>query len=220
MTRDQINKWLKRYGVIVFLCLALLAVWSLPIAVGENKFYIQTEEPEDNFVVVCRWSFPFLSTSRVLIGKSNTDIDCGRSYGVFSVEIMHPLYRTMRGSNHPYSSERYRYEDDKMIFKSFPFDQFLTSIQKKYQSEKYFDRAKLVNEASWAIKKHFAIYYFYYYAQAREPDIEYLKSLYNDRLIKFLQPMYSSFDFGKRRGSPESIVKQYWELWGEYNAEI
>jgi len=60
---------------MVLLFAVAATAWTLPITVRENKFYIQTEQPEENFVVICRWRLSFLAwnktTSRVLIGRSN-----------------------------------------------------------------------------------------------------------------------------------------------------
>jgi hypothetical protein len=215
MTWIQIKIWILKYRVFVSVCAALLALLIWDIATTENKLYIQTELAEDDFLVVCGWYSDFLNLHggarpvdfKVLVGKSNTEMDCGWSlYGDLSVEVMHPLYRKLRGCDHPQlcTVPGFRHEDGSMIFTPVTFDRYLNSLQVTMEGKHLHDRVKA------AMGGKFDLYYFRNFLEAREPDLKQFKKLYHSQLIKYWDTSNSIIDSEEDQINPEEAMERYW----------
>lgn len=212
----RIQIWLLKYRILLALCTLLLAVLAWDIATTENKLYIQTTQTEDDFVIVCEWHSGFLNlhggdkrvSHRVLVGKSNTELDCGWSlYGDFSVLIMHPLYRQMRGYDNAISSEtpNLRYQNGKMVFTPVPFDQILDSVQYKYEGEELVDVVKAITSG------HISLKYFKNYVEVREPDIKQFESLYGQKFVEYWQNANRIIDSENNWVDPAKASESFWK---------
>jgi hypothetical protein len=224
MTWEQIISLIKKYRILISICALLLAVLAWDIATTENGVYIQTTQTEDDFVIVCKWHSDVEQLhggasrlkTRVLVGKSNTDLDCGWwLYGNLSVTVRHPIYRYMSGCDRPVSctASGFLHKDGKMIFTPRPFDQFLKSLPKTMTGGELYDRVKA------AMGGMFDLYYFKKYVEARPPDMVRFKTLYHEHLKGYWQIRNSIIDSKNDSINPTEAMERYWIRVGEFLEE-
>ena len=197
------------------ICFVLLAIFLVPLSHAGTKFVIETDQPEDFFVVSCTWSSDFLvlhggrkkTKEKIFITSSGKEIDCGWSlFGKGpSIDVMHPLYVSVNACAYgPECNSKYSsYTNGRIIVKPVPIEQFLSAAKTKYKNE------ELYNYIRGFCAAHFGDYYFKKYNSVSRIDIYRFKKAYSDRLKQFWKRAATIGHFPKVSSNADSAIHAY-----------
>jgi len=187
---------------------------------------IETPEPADDFIVVCKWSkMPLLAVhgggritdKDIYVTSSGETIHCGLGYGdSASAQVMHPVFRIDRSNS--YKKDNVEYIVMKSIL-SYPVEQ-----KTKYDSgfwDKYsnpdIEYARSFGGCGFG-------FYLDYYNKIKRPDKEYFFKKYNDILLECNNLIYKEVSkyntvIAERSFDVEKTMKRIWDSksWGNDN---
>ena len=186
---------------------------------------IVTEEPADDFVVVCNWMTTLSlhgggsSTGRYpRVVKSGEKVDCGRSLlsrGYASV--MHPVYVLDE-------NQKSEIEDGVTIIRPITKLQKLDELKDEFESGKW-DKYKNpgVKYSDELVDCNFNNTYLNYYSQVKEVDVKYFKNKYHVPLLdclKIVLPIRRKYlpHVFEEESTAEELMNRMWESkrWSKY----
>jgi len=191
---------------ILFLCLFFL---SGCFSEGPTVM-IETDQPEDDFVVTCNWTSHFFSLhggtsgvkQNVFVVSSGEPIECGTSwFGVWGyIGVSHPLY--VIGEKY----EKTIYDDDGevkyvvLVYKSKLKEQYLDELIKNYKDDEL---------KNWASRLGgFDDSYYLHYASVKKVQDDYFNNKYRLRMTAFwkkLLPIIKD-DWVRQSSNPDNIT--------------
>ena len=216
---------MKSHATDLQLLLPLLFVLLITGCVAGPKIMIETDEPADDFVVVCNW-FTNLSLhgtgsstgKDVRVVKSGEVVDCGRSLiSRGYVSIMHPVY-VLRDIN---PKEK---EDGVEVIRPITRLRRLDENKTKFESGYWNDFRKPGSRyLSSFMGCGLGAEYLNNYNKVKKVDSEYFRSKYNASILECLRREYQAIekydlDASKQLPSVDERIKLLWakESWKKY----
>jgi hypothetical protein len=203
------------------LLLMLLTGWVLSGCSG-LQVMIETEHPEDDFVVVCSWSSDFLKLhggasrikENVFVASSDEVVDCGTSWRGDGpvVVVRHPLYRGTIGGQHEsgYKSKAGYQKGDVYVMTPKSKQQYLDELISKYEGK------VLANAARDYLAGNFPSQYLSHYNSVKKIKPGHFKKMYEERLTKYWEKLLpiiqDEFTNEKLRNyTVKDFVDKYWK---------
>ncbi|MCW8935598.1 MAG: hypothetical protein OQK98_12805 [Gammaproteobacteria bacterium] len=156
---------------------------------------IETEQPEDDFVVECSWSSKYFSLhggksevkKNVFVASSGESVDCGTSWrgdGPY-VNVSHPLYMGASGCENRVMCDtpRSRMENDILIMIPLSKEKYLDELISKYEGD------TLVNAARDYLAGNFPGQYLSHYNSVKKIKPEHFKQAYEKRLTEYWEKL-------------------------------
>jgi len=186
---------------------------------------IETPEPAEDFVVVCKWvkegllnmdGGKMLSDKKVFITESGKEMDCGISIwgGEGGASILHPLYTEMQGEE----------INGIIVVRPKTKLEILDEQKEKFEAgywEKYKNPG--AEYARNIVGCGFPHQYFDYYNKVKKISVEHFKQLYHEPMLACLKRTFAitkKYDpqIGKQLPDAEEWMRRMWESdkWSEY----
>ena len=189
---------------------------------------IETPEPAEDFVVVCKWvkdgllnihGGKKLSDEKVFVTESSKEVDCGISIwgGEGGASVLHPLYTHMQGED----------IDEVSVIRPKTKLEILEEQKLKFNSgywDEYSNPGFLYSKS--LIGCGFGNQYFDYYRKVKEVDVDHFKRLYHEPMLSCYQekiPILKTYRASAYRDYPdaEEIMRRMWasDKWDKWNEQ-